>query len=294
MCKRDKMKLFSQRKGIKPAKSKIQSDSMDNELRTGLWNVCKIYYWDKLSPTRPAPYSRYSCLSTHEDLHLLCRRLWIRYFKRPLDTLDDVWFNTYNKIKKYFFECAWNEVYDFIEFVAKNYPDESVNQKFIDYCNIVLERELSAYSFVNGIITQITSKEEISAIEEALKVPISPVREHLNSALRLLSDRKNPDYRNSIKESISAVESLCNLIAGKEKATLGQALKEIESKIALHPALKKAFSHLYGYTSDADGIRHSLMDETSVAFEDAKYMLVSCSSFINYLLAKAEKEGINL
>jgi len=44
---------------------------------------------------------------------------------------------------------------------------------------------------------------------------------------------------------------------------------------------------LYGYTSDSGGIRHALSDEdVTPTFEDAKFMLVSCSAFINYLKAK--------
>lgn len=63
-------------------------------------------------------------------------------------------------------------------------------------------------------------------------------------------------------------------------------------KIAIHPALKKGFSNIYGYTSDASGIRHALLDEPNLDFENAKYMLVSCSAFINYLASKAAKAGI--
>jgi hypothetical protein len=51
---------------------------------------------------------------------------------------------------------------------------------------------------------------------------------------------------------------------------------------------------MYGYTSDAQGIRHALMDEPNLSFEDAKFMLVSCSAFVNYLIAKAAKAGISL
>ena len=103
----------------------------------------------------------------------------------------------------------------------------------------------------------------------------------------MLADRKAPDYRNSIKESISAVEALCNIITGNSSATLGKALSEIEKKHNLHPALKNAFSSLYGWTCDAGGIRHALEENnTIVEFEDAKFMLVSCSAFINYLKAK--------
>lgn len=87
---------------------------------------------------------------------------------------------------------------------------------------------------------------------------LKPVATHLEQALNLLADRKLLDYKNSIKESISAVEAICQLIASKDKVTLGQALGEIEKKVRIHSALKKAFSNLYGYTSDAEGIRHAL------------------------------------
>jgi hypothetical protein len=109
----------------------------------------------------------------------------------------------------------------------------------------------------------------------------------------LFSDRKSPDYRNSVKESISAVEAICKIITGDEKATLGQALKKLEDKgLHLHAALRNAFSSLYGYTNDAEGIRHALLEEPTLDFDDAKFMLVSCSAFVNYLAAEAAKAGI--
>jgi len=159
-----------------------------------------------------------------------------------------------------------------------------------------MERELSAYRFVGGKITHITSEEEIAEIEQALGAPksLKPFTRHLKRALDLLADRKSPDYRNSIKESISAVEVICKIITGNAKAILGQALKEIENKVGLHPALRSAFSSLHGHTSDAEGIRHALLDEPNLNFEDAKFMLVSCSGFINYLISKSSKAGIRL
>jgi hypothetical protein len=105
--------------------------------------------------------------------------------------------------------------------------------------------------------------------------------------MRLLSDRKAPDYRNSIKEAISAVEAVCQLVTGSQKMSLGEALKKMEPKLNLHPAMREAFLKLYGYTSDAEGIRHALLDESSLKFEDAKYMVVTCSAFVNYLVAKS-------
>lgn len=87
-----------------------------------------------------------------------------------------------------------------------------------------------------------------------------------------------------------------NLVAGSSSATLGRALSELDKNktVNMHPALREAFQKLYGYTSDADGIRHALLKDSNLDFEDAKFMLVSCSAFINYLKSKAAKAGLDL
>ena len=58
----------------------------------------------------------------------------------------------------------------------------------------------------------------------------------------------------------------------------------------IHPAMENAFTSLYGYTSDEGGIRHAEgLFESNVTFEEAKYMLVSCCAFVNYLIAEYGK-----
>ena len=96
-----------------------------------------------------------------------------------------------------------------------------------------------------------------------------------------------PDYENSIKESISAVEAICCIITDDDKATLGKALGKLEQAgITIHGSLKSAMEKLYGYTSDENGIRHAGIDFKGASSEDAKYMLVTCSAFVNYLMEK--------
>ena len=107
-----------------------------------------------------------------------------------------------------------------------------------------------------------------------------------------LSDRKSPDYRNSIKESISAVEGMCALITRQERSDLNAALRELERHVGLHGALKAAFNSLYGFSSDSNGIRHALLDEAKLTFDDAKFMLVTCSAFVNYLKALMAQAGL--
>jgi len=171
-----------------------------------------------------------------------------------------------------------------MEFVSQNFPYRPA-ESFVSACNDTLTREVSAYRFVGGVITPISNEAEISEIGEALDRGRSPVRTHLARALEMLSDRKSPDYRNSIKESISAVESLVAAVVG-EKGTLGQLVKKLEDEIGLHPALRTAFSNLYGYKSDEDGIRHALLESRDLAFEDAKFFLVVCSAFVNFVESK--------
>ena len=64
--------------------------------------------------------------------------------------------------------------------------------------------------------------------------------------------------------------------------------------LMIHGALKAAFVKLYGYTSDADGIRHAILDEPNVDFDEAKYMVVVCSAFVNYLASKANTAKLSL
>lgn len=162
-----------------------------------------------------------------------------------------------------------------------------ITNKLAEDTNSILEEELAGYRCINNIFVPITDKNEIMEIGGAMHdSPFQAVHIHLNQALKLLSI-KNPDYRNSIKESISAVESTAREICGKPTATLGEALKILEKDNDLHPALKSGFSAIYGYTSDGDGIRHALMDKSNLDLADAKYFLVSCSAFINYLKTKS-------
>jgi len=123
--------------------------------------------------------------------------------------------------------------YDFLEFIAQHLAQPT---KFRDFCNGILAREKAAYRFVERDIAPISSESEKEAIESALSTAagIPGVSPHLKQALDLLADRQNPDYRNSIKESISAVEGLCRCLTGDDKATLGAALSILE-KQGVHP-----------------------------------------------------------
>ena len=81
------------------------------------------------------------------------------------------------------------------------------------------------------------------------------------------------------------------LIVEDEHATLSKAIKRLEDHgVVMHNQFRAALEKLYNYTSDEGGIRHAEgLTESEVTFAEAKYMLVSCCAFVNYLLEKYGK-----
>ena len=268
------MKTFSERKGLKPVSEIIQIDSMTKELRNSLWNTLDVALWSK----DDFIYRQHGT----PPIEPLSRSLWFHYFKKPIDSRPDRPHEILAVIREYFFSCEWHEVYDFLEFIVSEL--ERSTPRLAEFLNVFLERELSGFRFVAGQLADVTSQEEIKTIEEAARdSSFSGISAHIDRALELYADRETPDFRNSIKESISAVEGIARMVSRSDKATLGDALKAIEKSGQLHPALKEGFLKLYGYTSNEQGIRHAMLDEPNLTAADARYFLVSCSAFVNYL-----------
>lgn len=198
-----------------------------------------------------------------------------------------------------FFEDGYNPwfkkldlIEETIKYLSGKWELNKFLTDFIAQINLEFERLNFGYRVVENQIVEITSEHEISTIETAIESNKDNVKLHLNNALKLFAQRPNADYRNSIKESITAVEALSREITGDK----GLNLAKMESAgIKIPPVLRKSFEIMYGYTNDpATGIRHALMDDTAEYVpraEEALFMLVSCSAFINYLNSKkAEAE----
>jgi len=271
--------LFSERYGYKKINEALLRENMPEHLRTRIWNV---FYNQVFVLTR----------YRHNFLYKeLVETTWDGFFKKPLDELH--YYPSYHgrdKIKELFFQLSWYEVYDFIEFFAQfawESWQKDLKRQVLQEINIVLRQERAPYRIINDIVTPLTSEEEIKEIEKALSVSdkFKPVRDHLEKALRLMSDRKDPDYENSIKESISALESLVQILRGK-RGTLGKLIDELN----IHPALKEGFRKLYGWASDEEGIRHGKFGEPfDLGFAEARYTLITISAFVNYLIEKLGK-----
>lgn len=282
---------FSKRYGyVKPAEV-LKRGYLDSE---GITALCNCY--DHLAMWLNH-YDVYVGNSRHDKSYTdLEEAIWCFFMNQRR---NDFYYNYSHKIAATeYLESNHNEWYtkfDLIEFtisvlrkMAPHGDREYVTivNDFVKILNSTFKRLDYAYRVVNDQIVEITDQEEIAAIEEAVK-QTSAIKTHLSEALKLMSNRQAPDYRNSIKESISAVEALCREITGE--STLGDALRVWEKKSVKIPTfLKSGIEKLYIYTNDKrTGIRHSLMDDKEAPnFEEAKFMLVSCSAFVNYIQGK--------
>lgn len=279
---------FSERMGIIKVSKIIQKEEVSNELRAALWN---ILYENVIRKTSK---------NFQSDLKMDFATHFIQIL------VDSRGYDVFVEIRAFITQGKWYEVYDTVEYIylfVKNFPTEYETdligrihivpspdpQQLKKEINLVLEQENSAYRIVDDEIAPITDDMEIKEIETAQENARSNVQTHINTALGFLSDRQNPDYRNSIKESISAVEALCREITGE--STLDRALLALEKTgIKMPSMLLEAFKKLYYYTNGESGIRHALMDEEEEpGFEEAKYMLVVCSAFVNYIQGKKAK-----
>ena len=290
--------LFSIRNGYVKLSNVLIREKITLEIQNAICN-CYEDLFDIFSPGDDHLIS-FVTMSKRE-LH---KRLWVSHLNRyivefwgPNHSYPNVFVDVLRND-----ETLWYEKLNLIEATIKHLVeiiDEQPNGKmyqpliiepFIDHLNSEFERLNFAYRIIEGKIVEITSEGEIAEIENAIEDSSENIRKHLTNALALLARRPEGDYRNSIKESISAVEAYCREKTGER--TLGKALNHLEStSIVIPDVLKKSFELLYGYTNSEDtGIRHALMDETGKYIPsepEALFMLVSCSAFINYLRKKS-------
>lgn len=282
---------FSDRNKIKPENTEIQLKDFDKRTRIQLQNMISRLY-----------------KTVYEDEYYGDEAIqnFLRYvigtiYSEPVDSRriydDDAVFKMINKTIQ---EDDYDDVLTLIEAITQYWASylrgtngyqyyTNYRKSIYEVVNTILRREFIGYRFVDERLTPISDEFEVGEINQALESPYSSVYEHLSKANKLIADRNVPDYENSIKESISAVEALCEILTGitGKEASLGKMLKKLEENgVEIHSGLKAAFNSLYGYTSDANGIRHAgNIGGPSSTFEEAKFMLVSCSAFVNYLIA---------
>lgn len=267
------MVTFSQRNGFRPLPTNMVPETASEDLRNTVWNLID-------SAFNSNSYER------------ITEKLWRELYKLPVDTrpfdagyMDVSWNKAWRLVRNKILQGEWYEFFDHLEFFVK------WNSGFEKAFNLLLAEEVSAYRLIKGEVCQITQENEINEVQTAINHTdrFFPVSEHISTALSLMSDRLKPDFRNSIKESISAVESAAKIVLGEPGIDLGKALGILQGRGKINGALKNGFAALYGWTSNQHGIRHGMTVESGVTLADVQFFLIICSAFANYLKTLADE-----
>lgn len=262
--------------------------AINERVRMCIWNLVH----DRLLPTKDL-----------RPVEIALRR----YIHWPV---DDASYNDYEsrqQIRAFYLDSgrAWHFPYDLFEYHAfsmymssfsgQNFSSgqiesrENQRSQFAGQLNAELARAGCAYLFVAGLLTPITSSLEADEVRRASSAPAKfhGTREHICAGLDSLAKKPTPEVRNCIEESLHAVESALKVATGVTTGGVKDALDKFATQHAVHGALRDAIKKLYGYASNKPGLRHPLLDEKNdLTPVDARMMLVTASSIVNWIISK--------
>ncbi|GAB3569321.1 hypothetical protein GCM10027578_23490 [Spirosoma luteolum] len=286
-------------------KKLVQIDSINDSTRIQLWNQIHSWILTFGDEYRASYDSNNDEFDKPKNFFI---RIWAGFFNLKINYFPSDYEYEDRVIRicdEFLDKCTWYRYYDFIEFLIKEFKTFSNSDVYTETkdnfhrgINKVLKKELCTYRLVEDLFVPIANENEIFTIADSLDktANINTVHTHLKQALQLFSDRENPDYRNSAKESISALESLLKLVVKSPKATLTDSIKKIKNSelINIHPSIINTINSLYAWAGDESGIRHSLKSNDTVDIEDSQFTLIACCGLISYLTIKSSKAGITL
>lgn len=204
----------------------------------------------------------------------------------------------------------WYRVYEFLETTYEKllagvvgpsaFPDDSgegektvslkeVQTYFAHEVNQILAQENLAYEFVNGQFQKRgrpATQQNLARVGSVLTDPgLYQVREHFSKARKYFSNRENPDYPNSVKESVSALEACFQIMTGKPANDFSKAVNSIQGNEPdkMPPPLVSAMSKVHAYRGNAQGAGHASITGSKLTELEAELVLSLSAAFITYL-----------
>lgn len=273
-----KLVTFAQAEGAAPLPQQQRLKEVSMETRSELWAI--VY--------RGLSFHSRQLVGSWNDVLLS----WhvTKEFK-PIDEYDNHVQIVTAKLKDLLFKGTYIDVFDFLQFALRHRKSPYQLDAAVAR---VLTQTRAAYRLVGDTFFPVQSEQEAATVERAFS-SLSRHRGALQHLKNASAAATSGSWAECVRESVHAVEAISKALASNAN-TLKPALDELERYHRIHGALKQGFLRIYDFTSDEEGIRHSLLekDESDVDEQDALFMLGACASFVSYLVGKARAAGINL
>ena len=282
---------FSQAYGYEELPQPLKIEEISDRARARLWSL--LYGYVDSESKRSEDIWDYGVYRVSGSWRAILRFLHVEHYECALDEFDDSMRKFTDEYKQKFRSGRFNEVFDLLLAIMRH-PE--CPEGFIRLVSVAFKESRLAYVVDTSspvTIYPATTREEGEAILQATadlsNAGLSGAVNHLRKAADCI---RQGDPPGAVRESIHAVESTARSLDPKAN-TLKPALRSLEAAGGLHPALKEAFSKLYGFASDEQGIRHALIDspQANVGQDEAVFMLGACASFSSYLARKHRRSA---
>ena len=277
-----KQLTFEQAEGAAPLPTQLRPGEISPPLRAKLWEPI----FDHLLSTKESA-GYVGAVYLGSPWSKILRDYHVQHEYKMADAFDVKLSIHINRLSSLFRDGLYTRVFGFIQFVLRH---DRCPKQLANVVEEILVEERAAYRLLDRstfvpIASEFEGETVMTALATANKAGLTGAYEHLKSAGGFLTQGK---FADSIRESIHAVESAARSLGNA--GSLKDALKTLEQRRRLHPALKGGFEKLYAYTNDENGIRHALIDEPAAEVDetDAIFMLGACAAFVTYLVRRAE------
>ncbi len=278
---------FSQAQGYEELPGLLELEDLSSGVRTQIWNLLYFFLENSTRDGMHGPYLTGAWEKILRKMHCFFDDLALDDWRNGLN-----WNRT--QLREHIEQDSFNRVFDRIQFIMRdrNCPLHFIRdlKRAFEICGLAYTIDSGPPPTIFPVTTSVEGIALIESLQTLRQAGLVASTSHLQSAAQSI---KQQDWAGGIRESIHAVESVARKIDPQASRTLGPALESIERQGTLHATLKKAFSTLYGYTSNQQGIRHALLDRGSpdVGLDEAVFMLGACASFASYLWRKHVARG---
>ena len=276
---------FSQSQGYEPTPGPLALEELSEEARIKLWNVLVLI---PRGPFSGSPVHYVGDISP--PWRSIFRTLHNDFLVKPMDEFPQghqtasLFVDTYKPAILH--SLQFNEVFDLFQMIMRHpqCPFDFIVEvaETFKECRLAYVVHMEQPVTILPAVTPQEGEILMGAIKELREAGLQGAEVHLRTAGELIGQG---DWPGAVRESINAVESVARQLDPDASKELEPALASLERKGRLHPAMKQAFSRLYGYTSDEEGIRHALLTNATspTGLDEAVFMLGACASFASYL-----------